>query len=57
MTFREPSNPSRPASLPPSTTATGTLLATLTTDATLTNDGNPRPLRDRIDREIFCAAT
>jgi len=31
------------------------LLATLTTEATLTDDGNPRPLRDRIDRDIFCA--
>jgi ketosteroid isomerase-like protein len=29
--------------------------ATLTPDATLTDDGNPRPLRDWIDREIFSA--
>jgi hypothetical protein len=28
-------------------------LAALTPDATLTDDGNPRPLRDWIDREIF----
>ena len=28
-------------------------LATLTPDATLTDDGNPRSLRDWIDREIF----
>jgi hypothetical protein len=30
-------------------------LATLTADATLTDDGNPRSLRDWIDREIFSA--
>jgi hypothetical protein len=30
-------------------------LATLTSDATLTDDGNPRSLRDWIDREIFSA--
>ena len=30
-------------------------LATLTPNATLTDDGNPRSLRDRIDREIFSA--
>ena len=30
-------------------------LATLTSDATLTDDGNPRSLRDWIDREIFPA--
>ena len=30
-------------------------LAALTPDATLTDDGNPRPLRDWIDREIFSA--
>ena len=30
-------------------------LATLTPDATLTDDGNPRSLRDWIDREIFSA--
>ena len=30
-------------------------LATLTPDATLTDDGNPRSLRDSIDREIFSA--
>ena len=29
--------------------------ATLTPHATLTDDGNPRSLRDRIDREIFSA--
>jgi len=29
--------------------------ATLTPDATLTDDGNPRSLRDWIDREIFSA--
>ena len=30
-------------------------LATLTPDATLTDDGNPRSLHDWIDREIFSA--
>ena len=30
-----------------------TFLATLTPDATLTDDGNPRSLHDWIDREIF----
>jgi hypothetical protein len=30
-------------------------LATLTPDATLTDDGNPRSLTDWIDREIFSA--
>ena len=30
-------------------------LASLTPHATLTNDGNPRSLHDRIDREIFSA--
>jgi hypothetical protein len=30
-------------------------LATLTPHATLTDDGNPRSLYDRIDREIFSA--
>ena len=30
-------------------------LATLTPHATLTDDGNPRSLHDRIDREIFSA--
>jgi hypothetical protein len=30
-------------------------LATFTPHATLTDDGNPRPLRDWIDREIFSA--
>jgi hypothetical protein len=29
--------------------------ATLTPDATLTDDGNPRSLRDWIDHEIFSA--
>ena len=33
----------------------GAFLATLTPHATLTDDGNPRSLRDRIDREIFTA--
>jgi len=56
MTSREPSNPvvhrlvaainggDRDA-----------FLATLTPDATLTDDGNPRSLLDWIDREIFSA--
>jgi len=30
-------------------------LATLTPHATLTDDGNPRSVHDRIDREIFSA--
>ena len=30
--------------------------AALTPHATLTDDGNPRSLRDRIDREIFTRA-
>jgi hypothetical protein len=30
-------------------------LATVTPHATLTDDGNPRSLHDRIDREIFSA--
>jgi len=30
-------------------------LATLTPDATLTDDGNPRSLSDWIDREVFSA--
>ena len=33
----------------------GAFLATLTPHATLTDDGNSRSLRDRIDREIFTA--
>jgi len=32
-----------------------TFLATLTPDATLTDDGNPRTLTEWIDREIFTA--
>ena len=33
----------------------GAFLATLTPDATLTDDGNPGSLHDWIDREIFSA--
>jgi hypothetical protein len=46
--------PSWPGSLPRSTKETGTaFLATLSPNATLTDDGNPRSLTDWIDGEIF----
>src|SRR5260370_36559246 len=48
--------PSCASSLPPSTTASGTRSSPRSyPNATLTDDGNPRSLRDWIDREIFSA--
>ena len=56
MTFREPSNPVvRRLAAAINDGDRGAFLATLTPDATLTDDSNPRSLRDWIDREIFSA--
>jgi hypothetical protein len=54
MTSQEPSNPVvRGLVAAINDGDRDAFLATLTPDATLTDDGNPRSLRDWIDREIF----
>ena len=54
MTSQEPSNPVvRRLVAAINDGDRDAFLATLTSDATLTDDGNPRSLRDWIDREIF----
>ncbi|HXT93706.1 MAG TPA: nuclear transport factor 2 family protein [Trebonia sp.] len=54
MTSREPSNPVvRRLVAAINDGDPDASLATLTPDATLTDDGNPRSLHDWIDREIF----
>jgi hypothetical protein len=54
MTSQEPSNPAvRELVAAINDGDRDGFLATLTPDATLTDDGNPRSLRDWIDREIF----
>ena len=54
MTSQEPSNPVvRRLVAAINDGDRDAFLATLTPDATLTDDGNPRSLRDWIDREIF----
>ena len=56
MTSREPSNPVVHRLVAAINDGDrDAFLATLTPDATLTDDGNPRSLRDWIDREIFSA--
>ena len=56
MTSREPSNPVvHRLAAAINDGDRNAFLATLTPDATLTDDGNPRSLRDWIDREIFSA--
>ena len=56
MTSREPSNPSCAGSVAAINDGDrDAFLATITPDATLADDGNPRSLRDWIDREIFSA--
>jgi len=56
MTSQEPSNPVvRRLVAAINDSDRDAFLATLTPNATLTDDGNPRSLRDRIDREIFSA--
>jgi ketosteroid isomerase-like protein len=56
MTAQEPSNPVvRRLVAAINDGDRDAFLATLTPDATLTDDGNPRPLTDWIDREIFTA--
>jgi hypothetical protein len=56
MTSREPSNPvAHRLAAAINDGDRDTFPATLTPDATLTDDSNPRPLRDRIDRAIFSA--
>jgi hypothetical protein len=56
MTSREPSNPvAHRLAAAINDGDRGAFLATLTPDATLTDDGNLRSLRDWIDREIFSA--
>jgi hypothetical protein len=54
MTTQEPSNPvARRLVAAINDSDRDAFLTTLTPNATLTEDGNPRPLRDWIDREIF----
>ena len=56
MTSPEPSNPAvRRLVAAINDGDRDAFLATLTPNATLTDDGNPRSLRDWIDREIFSA--
>jgi hypothetical protein len=56
MTSLEPSNPVAPRFVAAINDGDrDAFLATLTPDATLTDDGNPRSLHDWIDREIFSA--
>ena len=56
MTSREPSNPAVHRLVAAINDGDRDAFpATLTPDATLTDDGNPRSLRDWIDREIFSA--
>ena len=56
MTSREPSNPvAHRLAAAINDGDRDAFLATLAPNATLTDDGNPRPLRDWIDREIFSA--
>ena len=56
MTSREPSNPVvHRLAAAINDGDRDTFLATLTPDATLTDDSNPRSLHDWIDREIFSA--
>ena len=56
MTSQEPSNPVvRRLVAAINDGDRDAFLATLTPNATLTDDGNPRSLRDWIDREIFSA--
>ena len=56
MTSQEPSNPVvRRLVAAINDSDRDTFLAMLTPNATLTDDGNPRSLRDWIDREIFSA--
>jgi hypothetical protein len=57
MTSREPSNPVVHRLVAAINDGhRDAFLATLTPHATLTDDGNPRSLRDWIDREIFSRA-
>ncbi len=56
MTSREPSNPVAHKLAPAINNGDrGAFPATLTPNATLTDDGNPQSLHDWIDREIFSA--
>ena len=56
MTSQQPSNPVvRRLVAAINDSDRDAFLATLTPNATLTDDGNPRSLRDWIDREIFSA--
>jgi hypothetical protein len=56
MTSREPSNPVVHRLVAAINECDrDAFLAAITPDATLTDDGNPRSLRDWIDREIFSA--
>jgi hypothetical protein len=54
MTSQQPSNPVvRRLVAAINDSDRDAFLATLTPSATLTDDGNPRPLHERIDRENF----